>query len=96
MAASSAVLGDYFAKSWSINLRPTYFLLALVGYLGSGVLFIPVLLKEGLVVSSITWSILTILGFIFIGLVMFHESLNMLQVFGVILGIISLVLLNLK
>ena|SRR5258708_38867688 len=95
LAACFTILGDYFGKTWSINHKQIFFLLAILGYAASGLIYTPVLLKQGLVISSVIWSISTILGFIFIGLILFHESLNTIQAVGVILGIVSLAILAL-
>lgn len=95
LAASSTIMGDFFGKYWSLHPgRQIFFILALLGYLGSGLLYTPVLLKQGLVISSILWSVLTTVGFITIGVIVFHESLNLWQTIGVTLGIVSLLILT--
>jgi multidrug transporter EmrE-like cation transporter len=72
IAASCTISGDYFAKSWSVTHRQTFYLLALLGYMLSGFFYIPVLQKQGLVISSLLWSIVTIVGFLIIGFVFFQ------------------------
>jgi multidrug transporter EmrE-like cation transporter len=52
------------------------------------------LTRKGLVVSCVIWSIASIIAFLFVGLVVFHESLSGVQSTGVILGIIALLMLS--
>lgn len=49
---------------------------------------------RGLVVTSLLWDILSVVGFLFIGIVIFKENLNTLQTAGVILGIVALIMLS--
>jgi multidrug transporter EmrE-like cation transporter len=95
LSASSVILGDLFGKYWSTNSKTAFFVLALIAYFLSGVFYIPTLLRQGLVISSLVWSILSIVGFLFIGFVIFHETVTTIQLVGIILGIISLVLVSL-
>ncbi len=94
LSATSVILGDLFAKSWSVNHRTAFLAGAIVCYLLSGVFYVPTLLKEGLVVTSLAWSVLSIVGFLFIGLVLFKETLSAVQIAGVLFGITALVLLS--
>lgn len=93
LASTSVIAGDYFAKTWSIEQRPLWGMFALLGYFGSGFFYLPTLLREGLVVTSVLWSLVSIIGFLVIGLVVFKESLDMVQVIGVAFGVVSLVIL---
>ncbi len=87
-------MGDYFAKAWSIQRDAKLIPLALAGYLLSGVFYIPTLLKEGLVITSIMWSLLSIIGFLIIGVVLFHEPLTTPQIVGITLGSLALIILS--
>jgi len=59
----------------------------------SAFFYIPSLLKEGLIVTSIFWDLLSVIGFLIIGLVIFKESLNPWQAVGAALGVIAIVVL---
>ena len=59
LAASSVITGDYLAKSWSINRGTGLFVLALIFYSLSGVLYVPTLFRQGLVVTSLIWNFAT-------------------------------------
>lgn len=93
-SACGVVVGDFFAKYWSIHQRTAFFVLALIGYLISSLFYIPTLLREGLVVTSVIWSLLSIMGFLFIGLAVFKEQLTLSQIVGVALGVVALVILS--
>lgn len=96
LSASGVILGDLSGKYWSTNQQPVFFLLAVLGYALSTFFYLPVLLREGLVITSLLWSLLSIVGFVFIGLVIFKETLTPLQIFGVVLGVIALVILSIS
>lgn len=94
IAASGAVFADYLGKIWSTNQRGYLFIFALIGYMISGLFYLPTLLKNGLVLTSVVWSVLAIIGFLFVGLVLFNETLTQRQIIGVVLGVIALVILS--
>jgi multidrug transporter EmrE-like cation transporter len=91
IAAFATIAGDLFAKYWSLNRRPLFLGLALLGYFIGSFFYIPSLLKEGLVVTSIIWTLVATLGFILIGLIVFKEQLSFWQGVGVALGALALI-----
>lgn len=93
LSAAGVIAGDYFAKFWSTNQKGIFVLLAVLGYAASSLFYIPTLLREGLVITSLIWSILAIIGFLVIGLFVFNETLSTVQWIGVGLGIGSLIIL---
>ncbi len=93
LSSISVIAGDYFAKSWSVSQKTGLYLLSLLGYLLSSFFYIPSLLKEGLVITAVVWDMISVIGFLFIGLVLFHETLTTLQWVGVGLGLASLAVL---
>ena len=95
VSAICVVLGDYFGKQWLITLKPLFYILSLITYLGSAYFYLPVLLREGLVVTSVIWSTLSIVGFLLVGIVIFHEVLSTMQIVGVLFGVIALIILSL-
>ena len=88
--------GDYFAKYWSTTQKHPFYYIALITYFCSGFFYIPTLLKQGLVITSLIWSLLTIVGFTVIGIIIFKEHLTITQTIGLVLGIVALIILNLK
>ena len=95
LASLVAVLvGDFFAKSWSVSLKGSFFIIASLGYLLSGILYMPTLLQKGLVITATIWMILNIIGFLVIGFMVFKENITALQTFGLVLGVIALAILS--
>jgi len=94
-AAAAVITGDYFAKAWSVNGSGIYLLFAFFGYFFSGFFYIPTLLREGLIVTSVTWLVLSTAGFLIIGALVFKETLSPVQIFAIILGILSISILSL-
>jgi multidrug transporter EmrE-like cation transporter len=94
LASGSVIAGDYSAKAWSVNGHGLYLLFAFLGYFFSAFFYTPTLLREGLIVTSVLWVLLSTIGFLLIGLVIFKETLSSLQIVAVVLGIIAIVLLT--
>lgn len=95
LSSASVITGDFFAKYWSTKEKTLFLVIALLGYLFSGVFYIPVLKREGLVISSMIWVLLSTIGFIVIGVVLFKETLTPMQIAGIAAGTVALILLNL-
>ncbi len=87
-------IGDYLAKKWSIDHGWGSSAGSLVCYFSSSFFYLLTLTRKGLVVSCVIWSIASIIAFLFVGLVIYNETLSPLQTVGVVLGIVSLLLLN--
>src|SRR3989344_4468711 len=90
LSALSVIIGDFFAKYWSTKEKTLFLVIALLGYLFSGVFYIPVLKREGLVISSMIWVLLSTIGFIVIGTVLFKEPLTPMQIGGIAAGTVAL------
>ena len=86
--------GDYLAKKWSLEPGWGSCAGALGCYFVSSFFYLMTLTRKGLVVSCVIWSIASIIAFLFVGLIVFHEPLSGVQLTGVILGIISLLVLS--
>ncbi len=95
LAVCMNIAGDYAGKFWSVHQKPWIFLIAFGLYALAGLLYLPSLLKEGLIVTSLIWTILTVVGFVLVGLLIFHEHLTTMQLLGVGLGVAAVVLLSL-
>ena len=86
--------GDYLAKKWSLEPGWGSCAGALTCYFSSSFFYLLTLTRKGLVVSCVIWSTASIIAFLFVGLVVFHETLSGVQVIGVVLGVISLLMLS--
>lgn len=89
------IIGDIFAKGWSENRQPYLYFLALTSYFASSFLYLPTLLRKGLVVTTLAWMIFAVVGFLLVGVLMYKETFTPIQIAGVILGIVALILLSL-
>lgn len=93
LSSMAVIWGDYFAKYWSTNQKTIFYLLGILGYFLAGFFYIPSLLKEGLIITSVLWQVITTVGLLVIGVAIFHETLTALQWAGVGLGIASVTVL---
>jgi len=94
LAATSVIVGDFSAKMWSVNNKKEFLFLAFFGYFLSAFFYIPTLLRQGLIITSIAWGLLSTLGFVAIGLLIFKETLSIAQIIAVTLGVVSLLILT--
>lgn len=93
ISAIFMITGDYFAKYWSINQKVIFFIIAFLTYSIAGIFYIPTLLREGLVITSVIWTVICSAGFLIVGLIIFKEHLTTWQTIGVMLGVISVFIL---
>jgi multidrug transporter EmrE-like cation transporter len=94
LASASVIIGDFAAKAWSVSQKPYSLVLAFLGYFLSGFFYIPTLLREGLIVTSVMWAIISTVGFLVIGFVIFKEQLSLMQIIAVTIGIMSILMLS--
>jgi small multidrug resistance pump len=84
------------AKLWFVHKNPWYLFGAFLG-LGLATVFFSFTLKyQNLVVMNIIWVGLSVTSGTLVGLLMFKESVGILQIIGMIVVLIGVVLLNLK
>jgi len=95
-AAIFVIFGDYTGKLWSRNPTLSLFILTILIYALYSITYIPVLLRRGLIVTSFNWTLISDIGVIFIGIILFHEHLSAYQVCGVILSLIAIYLLEIE
>jgi small multidrug resistance pump len=90
------VLGDYFLKLASGReqpLRTSWFYLGFALYASTAFGWVFVMKHLKLATISVLYSVSLVLLLTGIGVLLFRESLNSLEVIGILLAIISLVLL---
>lgn len=90
------VLGDYFLKLASAReqpLRTGWFYLGFALYASTALGWVFVMRHLKLATISVLYSISIVLLLTAIGVVLFRESLNYLEVAGIVLAVASLVLL---
>jgi multidrug transporter EmrE-like cation transporter len=88
------IVGDYYAKKWSIEIDNIFLIMALLAFLMSTVFYMFSLLKKGLIITATLWTIVAMSGFVVIGFLIFQETITVWQIVGIIVGAISVLLLN--
>jgi len=88
-------VGEYFSKKFALGPSFKFVLLILSAYILGTLAWLPAILqKNQLSVTGTIWSVLSVLATIGIGILIFKEHLNALQVAGLVLAIVALALLN--
>jgi multidrug transporter EmrE-like cation transporter len=89
--------GEYLSKKWSLQPSPLLALLLVLPYMAGTWLWLPAL-KAGknLATTGITWSVMSAAATVGIGIVLFHEKLNVYNYIGILFSVLGLVLLQIK
>jgi len=87
--------GLYYTKKYSINNKLLYIFFAILFY-GLIPIILILLLKyqNSIALLNVLWNVLSTIYGIIIGLLIFHEHLNINQWIGVVLGILSIIFIN--
>jgi drug/metabolite transporter (DMT)-like permease len=96
VSALLMIVGDYYAKKWSLKQKMIFFLFLLFFTLVSSGFYIASLLQAGLVVTSMLYTVIAMSGHIIMGTLIFKERLTRRQIIGVILGCISIISLSIS
>ena len=88
-------VGEYFSKKFALGPSLKFVLLILSAYILGTLAWLPAILqKNQLSITGTIWSVLSVLATIGIGIFIFKEHLNALQVTGLVFAITALALLN--
>jgi multidrug transporter EmrE-like cation transporter len=86
--------GEYFSKIWGLSPHWHAGIIAVVLYAISSAIWLPALLyRDQLSTIGIAWDVIAISATLFLGIIVFHETLTPTQWLGVVLAIIALWLL---
>lgn len=88
-------IGDYFAKKWSLTNDKVCLVSCLVCYVSCSMCWLPLLKLKGLIIATTVWSVLIIISSILVAVCM-GEPLTGFKLVGILLGIASVVMLNLN
>ena len=95
LSAAFFGVGEYLSKKFAIRPDWMGLLLVCAAYLLGTLAWLPAIVRTNQLASTGTgWLLLSMIATVGIGLVVFHEKLNSLQVAGVVLAAIALILLN--
>ena len=95
LSAAFFAVGEYLSKKFAIHpdLNGVVFICA--AYLLGTLAWLPAIVRTNQLASTGTaWLLLSMIATLGIGLGVFHEKLNSLQIAGVVLAAVALVLLN--
>lgn len=94
LGVSLEVIGDILFKKWSSGLGYSLLILGLITY-ALGTVFWAVSLKYELLSKAISvFTILNLIAVILVGVIFFKEDLSFMNKVGIVLGVISVVLLE--
>ncbi len=88
------VLGDYVVKRWSINLDKRYFIFGLALFTIANLVWIFSMRFEALSKIMIFYSVLGVIAGVLVGTMFFGERLSVVNWFGFVFAVISLILIN--
>ena len=88
------LIADIFAKQWSLDRKVTLAFGALGSYLIANTFWLFALKNgSGLAPGAVIFSVASAVIALFLGLFLYKENLTKIQIFGLILGLISITLL---
>ena len=86
--------GDFFFKKWSIENKTSVLIFGLLIYFAGAYFWAMSLKFEGLAKAVAIFTILNMLIAVSVGILYFNEGLTMTNRIGIILGIISIILVE--
>lgn len=88
------LVADYFAKKYSLDGGWFFWVLAILGYIVANIFWLNSIRNgSGLARGAIIFSVGSAVIAVGIGVLVFKEQVNSMQVLGLLLGIVSLTLL---
>lgn len=88
-------VGELFSKTWANSPSLIEVILLLLAYSASSLLWLPALFQKNQLASTgVAWLILGTLATTLLGILLFHEKINLLHGIGIFLALIAMVLLN--
>ena len=88
------IVADYFAKEYSLKGGWLFWGLAILGYIVANIFWLNAIRNgSGLARGAIIFSVGSAVVAVMLGVFLFKEHVNSLQVVGLLLGIVSLILL---
>ena len=87
---------QYNLKEFSLNRRLPYYILGIILYVVSAMIFMNLLSYEKVGIVNLIWNIMSTLSVFIMGYLIFNESLNNYEMVGAVMAIVGLILLGLK
>jgi len=89
-------VGDILAKLWTKTNVLSHFWLAILCYASCSFCWMWLLKEKGLIVATVAWAVMSIIASVTIAVVLYHETLTVVKIIGVALGLASVAILNLS
>ena len=89
------LIADVLAKQFAISGKPAFAVLSIAGFVAANTAWLASL-RTGAELGrgAILFSVLSAIGAVFIGLVIYHEKASSLQLVGLVLGVVAVALLS--
>lgn len=94
LASLFEAMGDIFLKKWSMASQPLFFILGIFVYIIATLVWAFSLRYEMLSKAIVICSIVNLLVVILAGVFLFSEQLSLINKFGIIIGVIAVILLQ--
>jgi multidrug transporter EmrE-like cation transporter len=96
LGAVSSVAGDIAAKTWTLNRKFLFFVVAMTAYFASTLIWMFFLRDLRLSVAIPWWQAMVAIPAILAGIIYFHEKLSWIEVVAIGLIVIGVIILNLR
>ncbi len=88
------LIADVFSKKWALSGHYFFWILALGGYIVANIFWLKAIrLGSGLGKGAVIFSVASAVIAVVIGIVFYKESVNKLELAGIMLGVVSLILI---
>lgn len=87
--------GEFFSKKF--GLEPSWYLFGciMMSYIIGTIMWLPAIISNNqLSIVGAIWSVLSLMATVLIGVVLFNEHLSTLAIFGIVLGLASVLILS--
>jgi multidrug transporter EmrE-like cation transporter len=88
------IIAWYFLKKYSVDKTNIYLTLYLLFFLTIPFILLKIVNTEGIAVTNSLWNVATTTLVLFLGMFIFDENINKRQLFGVTLGVVSIVFIT--
>jgi multidrug transporter EmrE-like cation transporter len=87
--------GEFLSKKFALAPSWEYVVIIIIIYSLGTLAWLPAILqKKQLSIVGALWSVLSLLATVLIGIIIFHEKLNVLVITGIVFGAIAVALLS--
>ena len=88
-------VGEYLSKSWALQPSVNKALLLISMYVAGTIAWLPAIHRgQTISVVGTIWSLLSLITTLFVGIIIFHETLTVTQIVGLCFGVVAVVLLS--